>query len=251
MQNISKRLYPRKSVVSMLPIIDLDPADMNCIYSTLIFIVPQATSLYINSAVATFNQPLWLKATEIFQTLNLKIVPILGRFHMMMSYAHSIGMLMNGSGLDAALQTSYDPNSVKQVLSGKNITMFLWAKFLTESALVLKIMSLFFDDTSNQTIDHPIIKEPNELVDDHSDEDILNGYVDPDEWKQAVLESNDDFLILSGEEVDKIIKLLYGVEKNYEETLNRLAGSGKFNLLKQLVKNVKHHFKKSSRTSNL
>ena len=162
MQNISKRLYPRKSVVSMLPIIDLDPADMNCIYSTLIFIVPQATSLYINSAVATFNQPLWLKATEIFQTLNLKIVPILGRFHMMMSYAHSIGMLMNGSGLDAALQTSYDPNSVKQVLSGKNITMFLWAKFLTESALVLKIMSLFFDDTSNQTIDHPIIKEPNE-----------------------------------------------------------------------------------------
>ena len=63
MQNISKRPYPRKSVVSMLPIIDLDPADMNCIYSTLIFIVPQATSLYINSAVATFNQPLWLKAT--------------------------------------------------------------------------------------------------------------------------------------------------------------------------------------------
>ena len=54
-------------------------------------------------------------------------------------------------------------------------------------------MSLFFDDTSNQTIDHPIVEEPNELVDDDSDEDTLNEYVDPDEWQHAVLESNDDF----------------------------------------------------------
>ena len=44
---------------------------------------------------------------------------------MMMSFAGSIGMLMNGSGLDAALQTSYGPNSVEQIFSGKNIAMFL------------------------------------------------------------------------------------------------------------------------------
>ena len=44
---------------------------------------------------------------------------------MMMSFAGSIGMLMNESGLDAALQTSYGPNSVKQNLSGKNIVVFL------------------------------------------------------------------------------------------------------------------------------
>ena len=94
----------------MLPIIDLDPTDINYIYSTLIFLVQQATSLHIDTPVVTFDEPLWLKATEIVQTLDLKIVLILGGFHMIMSFAGSIGMLMNESGLDAALQTSYGPN---------------------------------------------------------------------------------------------------------------------------------------------
>ena len=96
-----------------------------CIYSTLIFIVQEAISLHIDTPVVTFEQPLWLKATEIVQTLDLKTVLIIGGFHMMMSFAGSIRMLMNGSRLNAALQTSYGPNSVKQMLSGKNIAMFL------------------------------------------------------------------------------------------------------------------------------
>ena len=60
------------------------------------------------------------------------------------------------------------------MLSGKNIAMFLQANFLVESGLMLKIMLLFFDDTSNQNIDHPIVEESNELADDDSDKDILN-----------------------------------------------------------------------------
>ena len=103
---------------------------------------------------------------------------------------------------------------------------------MTESALKLKIMSLFFDDTSNQTINHPILEEPNELVGGDSDKYILKEYVDPDEWQQAILESTDDFWKLSGEEVDKIMKLLNGVEKNYGEALKRLADSEEFNRLK-------------------
>ena len=59
MQNISKGPYPGNSVVSMLPIIDLDPTGMKCIYSTLIFIVQQATPLHIDTPVVTFDQPLW------------------------------------------------------------------------------------------------------------------------------------------------------------------------------------------------
>ena len=112
-------------------------------------------------------------------------------------------------------------------------------------------MPLFFEDTSNQTINYPILEEPNELVGGDSDKDILKEYVDPDEWQQAVLESTDDFWKLSGEGVDKIMKLLNGVEKNYEEALKRLADSEEFNRLKWLVKNVKYHLEKSSRTYKL
>ena len=154
----------------MLPIIDLDPTDMNCIYSTLLFITNQATSLHVDTPVVTFDQPLWLKATEIVQILDLEIVLILGGFHMMMSFAGSIGTLMNGSGLDAVLKTSYGPNSVKQMLSGKSIAMFLRGNFLTESALMSKLMSLFFD-ASHLTIGKSMV-ECNESALNDSDETI-------------------------------------------------------------------------------
>ena len=124
------------------------------------------------------------------------------------------------------------------MLSGKNIAMFLQANFLVESGLMLKIMPLFFDDTSNQNIDHPIVEESNELADDDSDKDILNEYVDPDEWQQAILESKDHFWKLLKEDVEKIMNLLDGMEKNYKDTLKRLAGSDEFRLLKRLVNNV-------------
>ena len=63
MQSISKGAYPGQSVINMLPIIDLDPTNMSCIYSTLTFISTQAKKLSIITPVATFDQPLWLKAT--------------------------------------------------------------------------------------------------------------------------------------------------------------------------------------------
>lgn len=89
-QNISKGLYPGQSIaiVKRLPIIDLDPTDMNCIHSALVFITKQATELKVETPVVTF------KGTEIVQTLDLKIVLILGRFHMMLSFAGSVGTLL-------------------------------------------------------------------------------------------------------------------------------------------------------------
>ena len=57
--------YPGKSTVSILPIIDLDPTNLLCIYSTLRFIEEQAKLINIRTPVVTFDQPLWLKATEI------------------------------------------------------------------------------------------------------------------------------------------------------------------------------------------
>ena len=39
MTDISVGDYPGKSYVSFLPIIDLDPTDMTCIFSTLLFVI--------------------------------------------------------------------------------------------------------------------------------------------------------------------------------------------------------------------
>ena len=50
-------------------------------------------------SVETFDQPLWIKATEIVNVKKLPIVLILGGFHMLMSFAGSIGTLMGSSGL--------------------------------------------------------------------------------------------------------------------------------------------------------
>ena len=39
---VSSRDYPGKSMVHMLPIIDLNPNNMSCIYSTLSLIIQQS-----------------------------------------------------------------------------------------------------------------------------------------------------------------------------------------------------------------
>lgn len=123
--NILKGSHPEKSVVTMLPTINLDPTDMNCIHSTLVFIIKQATVLNVETPVVTFEFETFIDVTFI----DLKIELILGGFHTMMSSAGSAGSLMSGSGLDTALETSYGPNSVKHMLSGKTIAMFLRAIF--------------------------------------------------------------------------------------------------------------------------
>ena len=49
----------------MLPIINLNPSDDNCIYSTLLFIQNQAKTLNIETPAVTFDQSLWIKAIEV------------------------------------------------------------------------------------------------------------------------------------------------------------------------------------------
>ena len=120
MQMISTGQYPGQSAVNMLSIIDLDPTNISCIYSTLIFILEQAKTLNVINPVVTFDQPLWIKATEIVNVKKLPIVLILGGFHMLMSFAGSIGTLMGSSGLSSALETIYGPVSVTHVIWKSN-----------------------------------------------------------------------------------------------------------------------------------
>ena len=80
--------------------------------------------LNVETPVVTFDQHLWMKATEIVQTLDLEIVLILGGIYMTVGFGGSVGTLMSGSGLDTTLEISYDSNSVKRLLSSKSIAMF-------------------------------------------------------------------------------------------------------------------------------
>ena len=53
---------------------------------------------------------------------------------MMMSFAGSVGTSIGGSGLSESLESVYGPVSVKHMLTGKAIAMFLRGAFLVESA---------------------------------------------------------------------------------------------------------------------
>ena len=147
MPDVSVGNYPGKATISFLPILDLDPSDLTCIYSVLLFIIEQAKILGIHTPVVTFDQPLWLKATEVVNTKSLPIVLILGGFHLMMSFLGSMGSIMKGSGLQEALGTIYGTNTVEHITSGKAVSRALRGHFLTESALVTKLLRKFFPDT--------------------------------------------------------------------------------------------------------
>jgi hypothetical protein len=96
--------------------IDIDPSDMTCIYSTLHFICSSAR-IYGTKAVITFDQPLYWKALTIITAesngSDIKgIVLRLGGFHTIVSFLGSIGHLMTGTGLQEVLETVYAGSAV-------------------------------------------------------------------------------------------------------------------------------------------
>ena len=146
MQRISHGDHLPNATITLLPIIDLNPSSYTCIYSTLLFVIDQCKKLNIVTPSITFDQPLWLKATEIVFEKSLNIVVHLGGFHTLMSFAGSIGSLMDGSGIESVLQTVYGENSVKHMLGGKAIARALRGHILLESALTIKLQQMLFNE---------------------------------------------------------------------------------------------------------
>ena len=81
MYDVSVGEHDGKEDFTMLPIIDLDPNDYLCIYSTLVFILNQAKKLNIRTPCLTFDLPLWLKSMDIVNAKSFDVVIILGGFH--------------------------------------------------------------------------------------------------------------------------------------------------------------------------
>ena len=111
----------------MLPIINVNPGDISCIFSRLIFVIKQATELTITTPVLTLDHPLWIKANEIKYVKNMSTALIIGCFHNVTSYCGGVGTLMEASGLSESHKTSYEDVTVKHILR-KSILFFKSSK---------------------------------------------------------------------------------------------------------------------------
>jgi len=160
MQLVHHGTHPGKSSVVFLPMIDINPSDTTCVYSTLRYIQDHASRHNV-TPIITFDQPLWWKALMIIASepvgSELKnIVLRLGGFHTEMSFLGCIGHLMAASGLQELLEQIYAPNTVVHMLNGKAISRALRGHFLVNAALNGLIMANVFnvpiplctDDTS-------------------------------------------------------------------------------------------------------
>ena len=139
MQMVHKGEHPGESSVMFLPMLDLDPNDLSCIYSTLRFVCSHAND-HRSTPVITFDQPLWWKAHTIVESepddsLLHSAVIRLGGFHTEMSYLGCIGHLMGGSGLHELLEVIYASNTVGHILSGKALSRAVRGHMLVDAAL--------------------------------------------------------------------------------------------------------------------
>jgi len=124
--------------------IDMDPNDMSCVFTTLQYISSHAYK-YKQTAVVTFDQPLYWKAVTIVSkandgTLLKDMVVRLGGFHCIMSFLGCIGQLMSGTGLNELFETVYAPNTVPHIMSGKAVARAVRGHSLASTALCILLM---------------------------------------------------------------------------------------------------------------
>ena len=108
-------------------------------------------SLNIRTPALTFDQPLWLKVTEIANYKSMNIVLVLGGFHLMMSFMGSIDSLMKASELSEALSTCYGTNVIEHMITEKSVSRRLRGDFLAATALQTKLMTPLFPNSNLET----------------------------------------------------------------------------------------------------
>ena len=131
-----------KSYITMLPIINLPATDMTALHSLLVFVTEQSSKLNVPTPTITFDQPLYVKAYEIVSSTNMNIFVRLGGFHQLMSFLGSIGCIMEGSGLQPALETVYASLTVNHMFTGKAFSHAMRGHMLANAA----VLTLIFED---------------------------------------------------------------------------------------------------------
>lgn len=148
MQQAHKGDHPGKSSFLFLPMIDMNPSDMTCVYSTLKFVNSHARSNRV-TPILTFDQPLWWKALTVQESVDKdneikSMVLRLGGFHTLMSFLGCIGHLMADTGMQELLECIYAGNTVGHMLSGKAVSRAVRGHLLVSGALYTILVSQAF-----------------------------------------------------------------------------------------------------------
>jgi hypothetical protein len=167
MQHLCSGDHASTSEMRLRPIIDLNPFDENCIFTTLFFVVQQAERLNIETPCITFDRPLWLKARELVQATATNVFCRLNGFHMSISFIGSIRSVMSESGLSDVLEVKYGPNAVCHMLTGKMCTRALHGYLLLDAALSVLLLKMFLPASYNDADALPFVIETLTEEDQH------------------------------------------------------------------------------------
>ena len=105
-----------KSVVTMLPVINLSVTNMRALHFLLCFVAEQSKNNKLLTPSIKCDKPLYVKACEIVMTNKTEIFVRLGGF---LGY---IGSLLERSGLRGALETVYAPVTAGHMITRKVYT---------------------------------------------------------------------------------------------------------------------------------
>ena len=83
----------------------------------------------------TFDRQSWIKAFKIAAVKSLITFVHLGGFHTLINLVDSIGILMEGLGIEKSMEAIYVKDSVSYILSGNALARVLRAHFIIDSAL--------------------------------------------------------------------------------------------------------------------
>ena len=158
MQAINQGNHPGKSSVTLLPMIDMDPSDMSCVYSTLKYVAKEARCHDV-TPVLTVDRPLWWKAQLVIACDELPNI----------NTCVTLFWGLAGSGLQELLELVYAQNAVGHVLSdGKAISRAVRGHLLVDSALNALLTAEAFG-VCLPSIHTPETKEEASNVSDHQE----------------------------------------------------------------------------------
>ena len=139
-----------KSVITMVPVINLHATGTTALYSLLSFLTDQSSKRNVPIPSITFDQLLYVKVYNIVSSVNMNICVCLGGFHQLMSFLGSIGCLMEGSGLRAALENIYAPVTVGHMFSGKAFARAIRGHMFCALAVLSLLLEEFWDSISSE-----------------------------------------------------------------------------------------------------
>lgn len=147
-----------------LPFVNMDPGNLNTIYTALLFAAEKCKH-YKKPCIVTFDQPLFQKAVDIVTASNesnivSSVIVRLGGFHTLMSFMGSVGNIMAGSGLEQLWSTVYAQNTVPHLMSGHAYSRALRAHFLVYEALSVIILRELSLPEESITILENLYKNP-------------------------------------------------------------------------------------------